>query len=331
MSHLQNISKLKGKTILVTGSAGFIGFHVAERLLSMGVTVIGFDNFNEYYDKSLKESRNEILEKFDTFTLYRADIRNISDIRKVFQENPIDKVCHLAAQAGVRYSMENPQIYMESNIVGFTNLIEEARKFNIKDFIYTSSSSVYGGNTKVPFSEGDFVDRPVSLYAVTKKANELLAHSYRHLFGMRCTGLRLFTVYGPWMRPDMALFSFTQNILAGKPVAVYNFGDMKRDFTYIDDIVDGIVQSLIESHQWEIINIGSGQPFSVDEMITYLEKYLGKKAAREYVALPPGDMLETYADITQAKEKLGYQPKVSLEEGIKNFVTWYKEYYHIGK
>ena len=317
---------LQGKTILVTGSAGFIGFHVAKRLLEEGVYVIGFDNFNEYYGKDLKEARNKILESHQNFTGYRADLTCIDDIRHVMQEHPIDQICHLAAQAGIRYSMENPEVYIQSNVVGFSNLIEEARKFNIKDFVYTSSSSVYGANTKVPFSEDDVVDSLVSLYAVTKKTNELIAHNYHHLFGMNCTGLRLFTVYGPYNRPDMGMFLFVKNIAEGIPVTLFNQGNMKRDFTYIDDAVEGIILSLKKRHPWEIINIGGGNPVGLEYIIDCIEKSTGKTAIRKYAEIQPGEMVDTVADISRAKQKLGYEPRVSLEDGIDRLVEWYMVY-----
>lgn len=328
---MNNMSDLAGKTILVTGSAGFIGFHVCKRLLEEGVRVVGFDNFNEYYDKTLKEDRNKMLEIFDNFTLYRADLTNTEDIRLVMQENPIDQICHLAAQTGVRYSMENPEVYMQANVVGFANLIEQARTFNIKDFLYMSSSSVYGGNTKLPFSESDSVDHPISLYAVTKKSNELLAHSYYHLFNMHCVGLRLFTVYGPYNRPDMAMYLFVKNIQEGRPIKIHNHGEMKRDFTFIDDVVEGIVRSLKHDHPWEILNIGSSNPVKLDYIVDCIEKSVGKKAIREYDELQPGDIVDTYADISRAKEKIGYEPVVSIEDGIDQLVRWYKEYYKIGE
>jgi len=320
---------LNGKTILVTGSAGFIGFHVAQKLLEEGVFVVGLDNFNPYYDKKLKEDRNKILESYDNFKLYRVDLTDVEAIKRVLSENPVDKVCHLAAQAGVRYSISNPGSYIQSNIVGFANLIEEVRKFSINDFIYISSSSVYGKNTKLPFSEDDGTDKQISLYAVTKKTNELIAHNYHHLFGMNCTGLRLFTVYGPYCRPDMALPDFTKKICNGDPVVIYNKGNVKRDFTHVNDAVTGIINSLKYFHPWEIINIGSGKTISVDEVITLLEKNIGKKANRKYEGSQPGDMVETRADISRAKNKLQYKPSVDMEEGVKDFVDWYKNYYKI--
>lgn len=320
---------LMGKTILVTGSAGFIGFHVAKQLLEEGVFVVGLDNFNHYYDKKLKEDRNKILESYENFKLYRTDLSDIEGVRKVLSENPIDKVCHLAAQAGVRHSISDPDSYIQSNIVGFANLIEEIRKFNISDFIYISSSSVYGKNKKLPFSEEDISDKPISLYAATKKSNELLAHNYHHLFGMNCTGLRLFTVYGPYCRPDMALPNFAKNICEGEAIAIYNQGDVRRDFTHVDDVVLGIVNSLKHFHPWEVINIGSGRAVPVDTVIDFLEKHIGKKTKREYQGPQPGDMIETRADISRAREKLQYEPKVDVEEGIKDFVDWYRGYYNV--
>jgi UDP-glucuronate 4-epimerase len=314
-------------TILVTGSAGFIGFHVSKRLLEEGNTVIGLDNFNDYYDVTLKNTRNEILEQFLSFHLYRGDLADLALIEKIFAENKIDKVCHLGAQAGVRYSLTNPHAYIQSNLVGFTNVIDSAKRVGVLDFIYASSSSVYGDNEKTPFSVTDSVDHPVSLYAATKKANELIAYTYHHLYGMNCTGLRFFTVYGPYGRPDMAYFSFVRDILAGKTIKVYNHGKMQRDFTYIDDIVDGIMKALDKSYPYEIFNLGNNKPVELGHFIEVIEKALGETAVKEYLPMQPGDVLATYADIDHSREMLGYEPKTSIEEGITNFIKWYREYY----
>lgn len=314
-------------TILVTGSAGFIGFHTTQKLLQNGENVIGLDNFNDYYDPSLKEARNQILEKNPNYKLYRGDLADLNFLKKVLDENNIDKICHLAAQAGVRYSLTNPHVYSQANITGFVNLLEEAKNHGIKNFIYASSSSVYGNNSKVPFSVTDSVDRPISLYAASKKANELIAYTYHHLYNLNCTGLRFFTVYGPWGRPDMAYFSFTRDILDQKPIKVFNHGQLQRDFTYIDDIVAGILASLNHCYPYEIFNLGNNKPVELGRFISIIEKELGQEALKEYLPMQPGDVLMTCADINHSQEKLGYNPKTTIEEGIKKFVTWYKEYY----
>lgn len=315
------------KTILATGSAGFIGFHTAKALLDRGDTVIGFDNFNAYYDVSLKEARNKILETYENFKLYRADLENLEAVRGVFKENSVDAVCHLAAQAGVRYSLTHPHTYIQSNIVGFTNLIDEAKNAGIKTFVYASSSSVYGNNKKIPFSVKDNVDAPISLYAATKKANELIAHTYHHLFEMRCAGLRFFTVYGPFGRPDMALFKFTKAILNDEVIEVYNHGNMKRDFTYIDDIVSGIVSALDAGVEWGIFNLGNNKPEHLLTFIGEIERALGKKAKKQLLPLQPGDVPETFADIEETQKILGFEPKTPIQIGIPKFIAWYKEFY----
>lgn len=315
------------KTYLITGSAGFIGFHVAKHFLESGAKVIGVDDFNEYYDITLKESRNAILEKYDNFTLYKGNISNVDFVKKVFSENVIDVVCHLAAQAGVRYSIKNPYTYIDSNIVGFTNVINEAKNVGVKNFVYASSSSVYGNQDTAPFSEDFVTDRPLSLYASTKKANEVIAHSYHHLFGMNCTGLRFFTVYGPWGRPDMALFSFTKAILENEAIPVFNNGDMYRDFTYIDDIVSGVVSACEKCYPFELFNLGNHTPVKLSYMIQVLEKEIGKEAKKDLLPLQPGDVVSTYADISRSKELLEWTPQTSIEEGIKKFVEWYNQYF----
>ena len=314
-------------TILVTGSAGFIGFHTSQKLLESGHTVIGLDNFNDYYNPQLKEDRNKILEKFDNYKLYRGDLADLGFIQKIFKENQIDKICHLAAQAGVRYSLTHPHAYIQSNLVGFTNLIDEAKNNGVKDFVYASSSSVYGGNTKIPFAVTDPVDTPLSLYAATKKSDELIAHTYHSLYKINCTGLRFFTVYGPWGRPDMAAWLFADAIRQEKPIDVFNFGKMQRDFTYIDDIVAGILSALDKSYAYEIFNLGNNQPVELNYFIELLEKEFGKKATKNLLPLQAGDVPATWSDITHTQEKLDFQPKTSIETGLKNFINWYKKYH----
>jgi len=316
------------KTILITGSAGFIGFHTTNKLLSQGYQVVSIDNLNSYYDQNLKKDRLKILKQNKGFRFYLGGLEDLFLIKKIFTENKIEKVCHLAAQAGVRYSLENPHAYISSNIVGFVNLIEEAKNAGVKTFVYASSSSVYGNQKKIPFSTKDDVSEPISLYAATKKADELIAYTYHHLYGMKCTGLRFFTVYGPWGRPDMAYFKFAKSILSGKTIEVYNYGKMKRDFTYIDDIVSGIVASLNKSYDYEIFNLGNNTPVELGYFIETIEKAFGKKAQKNYLPLQSGDVLMTYADIDDSRKKLNYNPKVSIEEGIERFASWYKQYYN---
>lgn len=315
--------------ILVTGAAGFIGYHVSKALLERGDEVVGFDNLNDYYDPALKEERLRLLSDSDRFTFIRADLSDLNAVHRLFEEHKIDKICHLAAQAGVRYSLTHPHAYVQSNLVGFVNLIEEAKRAGVKDFIYASSSSVYGKNKKVPFSVEDNVDHPISLYAASKKSNELIAHVYHHLYGMNCTGLRFFTVYGPYGRPDMALFLFTKAILEGKPINVFNHGKMKRDFTYIDDIVDGVIASLDKAYPYEIFNLGNNNTVELEYFISCIEKELGKKAQREDLPMQPGDVVATYAEIDAAHEKLGFEPRVTIEQGVKQFIDWYKAYYAV--
>ena len=314
-------------TIMVTGAAGFIGFHLSMRLLNEGHEVIGYDNLNEYYDVSLKRARLKILKKFPDFKLYTSDLESKDDLEIVLGENNIEKICNLAAQAGVRYSLENPDSYIQSNIVGFMNILEACRRHDIGHLVYASSSSVYGGNRKIPFSVKDIVDMPISLYASTKKSNELMAHVYSHLFGIKMTGLRFFTVYGPYGRPDMALFKFTKAIMDGHPIDVYNNGDMKRDFSYVDDIVQGIITSLEKPFDYEIFNLGNNNPIDLEYFISVIEKEIGKKAIKNYLPLQPGDVPNTYADIDHSSKLIGYYPKTSIEEGIHRFILWYKEYY----
>ncbi|MDR2431116.1 MAG: SDR family NAD(P)-dependent oxidoreductase [Candidatus Margulisbacteria bacterium] len=317
--------------ILVTGSAGFIGFHTALRLLKDGWQVAGVDNLNRYYDPALKKARNKILRRNKNYKFYRCDIADYKKLEKVFQKEKFTKICHLAAQAGVRYSLANPFAYIHSNIDGFLNILELAKKYRIKDIVYASSSSVYGGNAKLPFAESDRADTPVSLYAATKKSNELMAQAYHKLYRLNLVGLRFFTVYGPWGRPDMALFKFTRNILAGQPVDIYNRGRLARDFTYIDDLADGIISALNKTKNLgrAVFNLGGGKPERLTVLLKTLEKVLGQKARLKLLPMQAGDIPRTYADIRRARKVLGYAPKCTLETGIRNFVEWYKGYYKI--
>lgn len=317
------------ETILVTGAAGFIGFHVARALLNRGDTVIGYDNVNDYYDIKLKEDRLALLKENDRFTFYRNDLEDFDSLKKVFETHPIDRVCHLAAHAGVRYSIENPFACQKSNMEGFLNIIELARDKKVKNFVYASSSSVYGGNEKLPFSIDDPVDHPISLYAATKKSNELVAHVYSHLYKLPCTGLRFFTAYGPWGRPDMALFKFARAIIAGEPIDVYNFGKMKRDFTYIDDITAGVLSSIDKPFPYEVFNLGNSNTVELDYFIECIEKELGKKAEKNLMPIQPGDVPATFADIKHSRELLDFNPKTGIEEGITCFIEWFEEYYNV--
>jgi UDP-glucuronate 4-epimerase len=312
--------------ILVTGAAGFIGFHLSKQLLSDGHEIIGIDNMNEYYDPTLKKNRLKILQENKRFLFNNADICNYSSVEDLFKKHKIKKICHLAAQAGVRYSLSHPHVYQKSNGEGFLNILELARYNNIENFVYASSSSVYGTNSKTPFSESDPVEHPISIYAATKRSNELVAHSYSHLFGIPCSGLRFFTVYGPWGRPDMALFIFTRSIINNEPISIFNNGNMIRNFTYVDDIVDGIVRVLNNPLPYEIYNIGNSRAETLLDFVNEIEKNLGKKAIRNYLPLQPGDVPNTIADIEKLK-KLGYEPKTNIDIGIKNFVNWYMNYY----
>jgi len=316
-------------TTFVTGTAGFIGFHTAKALLEKGEKVIGLDNVNDYYSQELKLDRNSILEDHDDYTFFHKDLCDLRSMKKIFHEQNIDRICHLAAQAGVRYSVENPHAYQRSNLEGFTNILEMARRNDVDNLVFASSSSVYGGNKDIPYSVRDDVNRPVSYYAATKVANEVMAHSYSHLYGLNCTGLRFFTVYGPWGRPDMAMFKFTDRIVDDEPIDVYNYGDMKRDFTYVDDIVEGVISSLEKGFDYEIFNLGNNTPVELMDFIEILEDTLGKKAEKNMMPMQPGDMKVTYADISRSKEKLDFEPKTDLGEGVKKFVQWYKEYYDV--
>ena len=322
----------RDKPILVTGAAGFIGFHLARRLLAEGKRVIGIDNMNSYYDVTLKEARLAELCSHPRFTFFKLEIADVSKMREFFERYSFDLVIHLAAQAGVRYSLTHPHAYVDSNLVGFTNILEGCRHSKVKHLVFASSSSVYGNNTKLPFSVSDSVDHPISFYAATKKANELMAHTYAHLYRLPCTGLRFFTVYGPWGRPDMALFIFTKAILDGNAIPVYNQGKMKRDFTYIDDIIEGVCRvaqkiPMTEATPYKIYNIGNNHPEELLSFIEVLEKALGKKANKELLPLQPGDVPATYADVDDLMGDVGFKPKTSIQEGIGKFVEWYRGYY----
>jgi UDP-glucuronate 4-epimerase len=319
--------------ILVTGAAGFIGMHVCQRLLARGDEVVGIDNLNDYYEVALKEARLAQLTPQPNFRFVRLDIADRDGLAELFAKEKAQRVVHLAAQAGVRYSITNPQAYADSNLGGFLNILEACRHNPVAHLVYASSSSVYGGNEKMPFAEGDSVDRPVSLYAATKKANELMAHAYSHLYGIPATGLRFFTVYGPWGRPDMAYFSFAKAILAGQPIDVFNHGQLRRDFTYIDDIVEGIIRVLDKPATAEaaaphaahrVFNIGNHEPVALLEFIETLEQALGREAIKEFKPMQPGDVLATFADTAQLQAWVGFSPKTSLKDGIGKFVTWYK-------
>ena len=313
--------------ILVTGSAGFIGFHLAKKLLEKGMDVVGVDNLNDYYDPKLKIDRNKILKSHENYIFLKGDLADEKFITQLFKKFKFDQICHLAAQAGVRYSIENPAVYIQSNIVGFANLIEAAKNAGVRDFVFASSSSIYGNSTKARFSVKDRTDEPISLYAATKKADELIAYTYNHLFGLNCTGLRFFTVYGPWGRPDMATFKFTERILGGKEIEVYNFGKMKRDFTYIDDIVSGIIAALRRLKGFKVYNLGNNRPVTLNRFIRAIEAACGRKAKIKYLPLQPGDVLKTAADISESKNDLKFSPKIDIEEGMKKFVDWHEEYY----
>ena len=317
---------MKG-TILVTGAAGFIGSHLVERLLKEGHEVVCVDNLNEYYDVSLKEAR---LDRFrDKVRFVKADVEDHDALTRLIEEAKPEAVCHLAAQAGVRYSLEHPLTYGHSNLQGTLSVLEAAKKAGVRRIVMASSSSVYGETAEVPFREDMAADRPVSVYAATKRATELLAHAYHHLHGMDIACLRFFTVYGPYGRPDMALFSFTKRMLAGEPIDVYNRGEMRRDFTYVDDIVEGFYAALTRSKGYQIYNLGHGHPVGLLEFIKVLEKELGVSATLNLMPMQPGDVPETYADTTKAKEELGFSAETPVEEGVARFVAWYREYYHL--
>ncbi|MCG1011514.1 NAD-dependent epimerase [Tepidanaerobacter sp. GT38] len=335
------------KVYLVTGAAGFIGFHLSKRLLNEGCKVVGLDNLNEYYDVNLKKARLNILKQEENFQFVYANLEDKEAIDSTFKDYRIDIVVNLAAQAGVRYSLKDPYTYINSNIYGFMNILEACRHNNVEHLVYASSSSVYGSNEKMPFSTSDNVDHPVSLYAATKKSNELMAHVYSHLYNIPTTGLRFFTVYGPWGRPDMALFIFTKAILNNEPIKVFNYGKMERDFTYIDDIIEGVIRVISNPPKpnknydklnpnpstsyapYKIYNIGNNKPVQLMEFIETLEKHLGKKAQKEYLPLQAGDVPKTYADVDDLIRDVGFKPDTNIDEGIGKFVEWYKEYYGV--
>ena len=320
--------------VLVTGAAGFIGFHLAKRLLSLGASVCGIDNLNDYYDVSLKEARLTILEKEPAFTFARGDLANEAAVTKLFEDFRPDIVVNLAAQAGVRYSIDNPRSYIQSNIVGFFNILEACRHYPVEHLLYASSSSVYGNQKKTPFATTDNVDHPISLYAATKKSDELMAYTYSHLYGIPATGLRFFTVYGPWGRPDMAYFKFTNKIVRGEPIQIYNHGDMLRDFTYVDDIVRGVENMLCNppkanefGDRYKVYNIGNNKPEKLMDFIETLEKAIGREAKKEYLPMQPGDVYQTYADVTDLIRDFDFKPSTPISEGLGRFAEWYKEYY----
>ena len=333
--------------ILVTGAAGFIGFHTSKQLLERGDTVVGLDNFNDYYDVSLKEARAAILDDYDGFSMARLDLADRYSMEELFAKEGFDKVIHLAAQAGVRYSIENPHSYIDSNIVGTLHILEGCRHHKVEHLTYASSSSVYGANSTMPFSIHQNVDHPLALYGATKKANELMAHTYSNLYDLPTTGLRFFTVYGPWGRPDMALFMFTRNILEGKPIDVFNYGNHKRDFTYIDDIVEGVIRTsdntATPNEGWDpakpdpgtsrapyrIYNIGNQQPVELMRYIEVIEECVGKKAEMNMLPLQPGDVPDTWADTSDLAADVGYQPNTPIKTGVKNFVEWYLDFYKV--
>ena len=314
--------------IYVTGAAGFIGFHLCRLLLNEGNEVLGIDNLNNYYDLNLKANRLKILDKSKNFKFEKIDISNREEITSSINDFKPNKVINLAAQAGVRYSLQNPYAYIDSNIVGFLNILELCRQNEVEGFIYASSSSVYGDNKKIPFSISDRVDKPISLYAASKRANELIAHSYSHLYGMHTTGLRFFTVYGPWGRPDMAYHIFTKKILNGEPISVFNNGEMTRDFTFIDDIILGTKAAIEKNYRFEIFNLGNNKGVNLLDLIKIIEDKLNKKAIINFQQMQPGDVKKSYADISESEKKLGFKPKISINEGILKFIKWYKSYYN---
>ena len=337
--------QLNYRKALVTGVAGFIGFHLARRLLKDSYQVVGIDNINPYYDIALKEARLEKLKDQPNFTFFKMDLADRKQLERLFARQEFEVVVNMAAQAGVRYSIENPFAYVDSNLVGFVNLLECCRHYNIKHFVFASSSSVYGANTTMPFSVHHNVDHPVSLYAATKKANELMAHTYSHLYRLPSTGLRFFTVYGPWGRPDMALFLFTRAILEDQPLKVFNHGKMQRDFTYIDDIIEGVVRVLsrlpqpnphwsgaepdpgTSSAPYKIYNIGNNNPVELIKFIEVIEAALGKRAQKEFMDLQPGDVVATYADVDDLMQDVGFKPATPIEVGVERFVKWFKDFY----
>jgi UDP-glucuronate 4-epimerase len=337
--------ELKYQNVLVTGAAGFVGFHLTRRLLKDGYRVVGVDNLNPYYEVALKEARLEALKDESNFIFVKMDLTDRKQLGRLFARQAFDVVVNMAAQAGVRYSIENPYAYVDSNLVGFVNLLECCRQHSVKHFVFASSSSVYGANTTMPFSVHQNVDHPVSLYAATKKANELMAHTYSHLYRLPGTGLRFFTVYGPWGRPDMALFLFTRAILEDQPIKVYNHGKMQRDFTYIDDIIEGVVRVMgklpeananwngaapdpgTSSAPYKIYNIGNNHPVELIKFIEVIEAALGKRAQKEFMDLQPGDVVATYADVDDLMQDVGFKPATPIEVGVERFVEWFKDFY----
>ncbi len=330
--------------ILVTGAAGFIGFHVVGRLLEQGRRIVGIDNLNSYYDPALKEGRLDILRKHPRFRFVKADLADRAVTASLFAENRLSVVIHLAAQAGVRYSLQNPDAYVDSNLTAFANVLEGCRHAGCPHLLFASSSSVYGANTKLPFSVHDNVDHPVSLYAATKKSNELMAHAYSHLYRMPITGLRFFTVYGPWYRPDMALYRFADAIVGGQPIKLFNHGNMRRDFTYVDDIVEAVIRLIdhvphgepngaqdpgTSSAPWRIYNIGNNKPAELMSVVALLEKEFGRTAPKEMLPMQPGDVQATFADIDDLTREVGFRPSTSLEDGIHRFATWYRRYHRV--
>ena len=329
---------MSDQAILVTGAAGFIGFHVARRLLAEGCTVVGLDNLNNYYDPALKTARLDVLQGAARFSFERTDLSDRASIEALFAKHRFGRVVHLAAQAGVRYSLDHPHEYVSANLEGFVNVLEGCRHHGCGHLVYASSSSVYGANTKQPFSVDDKTDHPISLYAATKKANELIAHSYSHLYRLPVTGLRFFTIYGPWGRPDMAYFLFTKAILAGTPIKLFNHGRMRRDFTYVDDVTR-VVSRLIDQAPRDdgqaagaparVYNVGNNHPEDVTHVVAVLERELGRAAVREMLPMQPGDVTETFADVTELMRDTGFRPQTSIEDGLRNFVAWYRDHYRI--
>lgn len=329
---------MSDQTILVTGAAGFIGFHVARRLLADGCTVVGLDNLNDYYDPALKKSRLDLLRGERRFSFQQTDLADRAAMARLFAGQRFARVVHLAAQAGVRYSIDHPHAYADANLEGFVNVLEGCRHHGCGHLVYASSSSVYGANTKQPFSVEDKTDHPVSLYAATKKANEVIAHSYSHLYRLPVTGLRFFTIYGPWGRPDMAYFLFTKAILAGTPIKLFNHGKMRRDFTYVDDVTSAIMRLIDQAPPdagqaagapARIYNVGNNHPEELTHVVAVLERELGRAAVREMLPMQPGDVTETFADVTELMRDTGFRPQTSIEDGLRNFVAWYRDHYRI--
>lgn len=341
------VKRMSDRTILVTGAAGFIGFHLSQKLLQAGYRVVGVDNINDYYDPKLKEARLDVLKNDPSFSFIKLDLADRPATAELFKSHRFPVVIHLAAQAGVRYSLENPHAYVDANLQGFINILEGCRHNDCKHLLYASSSSVYGSNTKLPFSVHDSVDHPVSLYAASKKANELMAHSYSHLYRIPSTGLRFFTVYGPWGRPDMAMFLFAKAIIEGKPIKMFNYGNMRRDFTYVDDVTEAIVRLIdhppaaqtlapnsvpdpgTSAAPWRVFNVGNNHPEELTKVVEVLEKEFGRKADKEMLPIQPGDVPATYADVDDLMREVGFRPSTSIEDGIARFAAWYREYHQL--